>query len=108
MQYIYILHCCIIALFALLKSYQFIKIMLNKKKELLLKLKRISQVYAVANEKQKERLMLASEGIVCALVEQGYDRDFVVGLLVGGKDFVDSLFIDGKTDLGIESAEIIF
>lgn len=61
--------------------------------DLLLRLKKIHRVYQVANEEQRGRLLaLVEKGeVMDGLLKQGFTQDEVIGILIGGKDFIDSL-----------------
>jgi len=65
----------------------------KKLKDLLMRLKRVNTVYNAkkTTEEQRGRLLEASEKTILELVEMGYKREFVEGLIIGGKDFVESL-----------------
>lgn len=79
---------------------------LERLKDLLLKLKRVSGVYPKASEEQKEKLFNACSNIFDELVGYGYKREFLESLVIGGKDFLESL---GEVDLTTEqSAQLIF
>ena len=70
---------------------------MTKKEELLLKLKKVSLVYAKANNEQRIRLFNACGDIFNKLVSFGMERSLVEALVVGGRDFVETLG-DGETD----------
>ncbi|MDD4026987.1 MAG: hypothetical protein PHO75_02245 [Candidatus Shapirobacteria bacterium] len=75
---------------------------------LLLRVKKINQVYKVATEEQRGRLLESSKFIVDQLVDFGYERVFVETLLIGGKDFVNSFFSEER-DLDVYGvAKLIF
>jgi len=81
----------------------------EKLKDLLMRLKRVNSVYNAkkTTEDQRGRLLEASEKTILELVEMGYKREFVESLIIGGKDFVESL---GEVkEFGTEEwAEMIF
>lgn len=73
-----------------------------------MRLKKISDVYKVANEQQRERLLIASQKIIEGLVSLGFEREFVETLLIGGKDFLQSLY-EGSSDVASEQdVELMF
>ena len=75
---------------------------------LLISLKKISKVYGIANETQRGRLLELSEPLIRKLVDKGFERTFVETLLIGGKDFVDSLYGEGAEVASDYDAKIIF
>lgn len=77
-------------------------------KDLLIRLKKISDVYKVADEQQRGRLILASKKTVDSLVEIGFDRVYVETLLIGGKEFLDSLYGGKKDEASVQDAQLIF
>ncbi len=79
----------------------------DKMIKLLIKLKKINGVYAVANEEQRDRLFNACTKIIDELVAFGFDRVYVETLLIAGKEFLDSLEKSGKLE-DMEMGEVIF
>lgn len=79
----------------------------EKLKDLLLRLKRVNNVFNKSNELQKGKLLEAIEPTVQELMEYGYDRDYLIGLLIGGKDFLISLGNVEGLDT-VQAAELIF
>jgi hypothetical protein len=75
--------------------------------DLLIRLKKISQVYGIANEEQRGRLLELSEPLIEKLMAKGFERTFVETLLIGGKDFVDSLYGEGTEVATDYDAQII-
>lgn len=80
----------------------------NQTRDLLMRLKKISDVYRVANEQQKERLFTASQKTIEGLIRLGFEREFVETLLIGGRDFLQSLYEDGSDVASEQDAELIF
>ena len=75
---------------------------------LLIRVKKINQVYKVATEEQRGRLLENSKFILDQLVDFGFERVFVETLLISGKDFVDSFFSEER-DLDVYgTAKLIF
>ncbi len=54
-------------------------------------LKKVHDVYLAVDEERRGRLLLACEPIIQRLVGGGMERVFVESLIIGGKDFLDSL-----------------
>jgi hypothetical protein len=80
----------------------------NQTRDLLMRLKKISDVYRVANEQQRERLFTASQKTIEGLISLGFEREFVETLLIGGKDFLQSLY-EGSSDVASEQdVELMF
>lgn len=80
----------------------------NQTRDLLIRLKKISDVYKVANEQQRERLFAASQKTIEGLISLGFEREFVETLLIGGKDFLSSLYEDGSDVASEQDIELIF
>jgi len=80
----------------------------NQTRDLLVRLKKISDVYRVANEQQRERLFAASQKTIKGLISLGFDREFVETLLIGGKDFLLSLYGDGSDVASEQDVDLIF
>ena len=78
---------------------------MKKITDLLIRLKKISEVYRVATYEQQGRLLKNSQFIIDDLIGMGYKREFVETLLIGGKDFLESLF--GEGDLFTEKRPVI-
>ena len=79
----------------------------EKLKDLLIRLKKVNGVYKKATEEQKGRLLEASEKTIKDLLEFGFNRDFLIGLIIGGKDFLESLGNVKGLDAN-QSGELIF
>jgi len=80
----------------------------NQTRDLLMRLKKISDVYRVANEQQRERLFAASQKTIEGLIRLGFEREFVETLLIGGRDFLQSLYEGGSDVASEQDAELIF
>lgn len=80
----------------------------NQTRDLLVRLKKISDVYRVANEQQRERLFAASQKTIEGLISLGFEREFVETLLIGGKDFLSSLYEDSSDVASEQDIELIF
>lgn len=76
--------------------------------ELLTRLKKVHTVYQIANEDQRGRLLDASQNLISQITSFGFDKTFVETLLVGGKDFLESLYTDPKQEASEFDCEIIF
>lgn len=77
--------------------------------ELLIRLKKIHDVYMVANEEQRGRLLDACQGSFDKLDNlTGMPRVFWETLVVGGKDFLESLYGANKEIASGYDAELIF
>lgn len=82
----------------------------NKIGNLLMRIKKINEVYNFENttEEQRGSLLESSQFILDQLVEFGFDRVFLESLLIGGDDFVKSC-IDNGIDLGLfNNVKVIF
>jgi glutaredoxin-related protein len=80
--------------------------MIEKKElvEQLLKLKKAHQIYQLcSSEEQKEKLFKACQPLIKALVARGFEQVFVETLLIGGKDFLESLY--GKRELELDTSD---
>lgn len=77
-------------------------------RDLLIRLKKVHRVYVVATEDQKRRLFDASQHLIDQITSFGFDKTFVETLLIGGKDFLESLYGEGKEVASDYDAEIIF
>ena len=71
-------------------------------------LKRASEIYPLVDEEKRERLLNACYPIIDRLVGEVGDRVFLETLVVGGKDFLDSLYGEGTEVATDYDAEIIF
>jgi hypothetical protein len=71
----------------------------------LIRLKKLNQLYSRASEEQKGRLLEASEVVVKKLEGFGYGRNFLIGLIVGGSDFLRSLEEQRKFE-GLDASEM--
>jgi len=71
-------------------------------------LKKAHDAYQVVDEEKKGRLLEACKPIINRLVDGGMDVIFVETLLIGGKDFVDSLFGDGTEVASDYDVSVIF
>jgi len=79
----------------------------EKLKDLLIRLKKVNGVYKKATEDQRGRLLEASEKTIQDLLEFGFNRDFLIGLIIGGKDFLEGLGnVEGLS--APQAAELIF
>jgi hypothetical protein len=76
--------------------------------ELLIELKKRNRFYQVSNEEQRGRLLELSEPLIRKLIAVGFEEIFVRTLLIGGKDFVDSLYGTGEGIVSEHDAKIIF
>ncbi len=76
-------------------------------KDLLIRLKRVNKVYLKSNEEQRGKLLEALEPTFLSLIEEySFKREFLEGLVIGGKDFLESL---GPVDLDTNQlTELIF
>lgn len=73
-------------------------------------LKKAHDVYQKVDEESRGKLLLACEPIIQRMVGSGMERTFVETLLMGGKDFLDSLEKEGwinEAPLN-DVAEVIF
>jgi hypothetical protein len=77
-------------------------------RDLLIRLKKINQVYAVVDEKKKGRLLELSEPLIRKLMAMGFEEVFIRTLLIGGKDFLDSLYGNGEGIASEHDVKIIF
>lgn len=83
----------------------------NKEKivNLLIRLKKVSHVYQIANEEQRGKLLNACQGIFDELDSlTGEPKIFWETLVIGGKDFLESLYKADKDIVSGYDAEIIF
>lgn len=62
-------------------------------------LRKVNYYYQIVDEEKKGILLENSKFIINQLSEFGYDEDFLVSLIIGGKDFVESC-IENNIDLG--------
>lgn len=79
----------------------------QKLTDLLIRVKKVHKVYGEATEEQRGRLLEAIGPTLDELTQFGYEKDFLIGLVIGGKDFLESL---GPVE-GLDSAqstELIF
>lgn len=75
--------------------------------ELLIRLKRVHKVYCKASEDTKGKLLEAIEPTIEELIDNGYTREFLETLIIGGKDFLESLEKVEGLDLW-QSTQLIF
>lgn len=77
--------------------------------DLLIRLKKVHNLYQVANEEQRGRLLNVCEGIFDKLdYLTGLPKTFFETLTISGKDFVDSLYGTGEEVASDYDAQIIF
>jgi hypothetical protein len=68
-------------------------------RDLLIRLKKVHDIYKVATEEQRGRLLDACQGIFDKLDSlTGLPRTFHETLVIGGKDFLDSLYPQSGVD----------
>jgi len=79
-------------------------------KQLLISLKRVSDLYRKANENQRGRLLQACQKLFDRGEGLGVDRVWLETLVVSGKDFLDSLEVSEWTKDSTlnDVAEVIF
>ena len=83
----------------------------EKRKEIfnvLTRIKKVSRVYQIVNEEQRGRLLENCDFLIRKLIDVGYRKEFVVGLIVGGDGFADSLFSRERGFSVSETCELIF
>lgn len=84
----------------------------NKKEitNLLIRLKKVHDIYKVATEEQRGRLLVACQKLFDGGKAVGLDRVWMETLVIGGKDFLDSLYPrSGVDEVASEyDAQVIF
>lgn len=76
--------------------------------ELFLSFKKVHDIYEKANEEQRGRLLTACAKLFNRGEKMGLDRVWMETLVIGGKDFIDSLYGDGTEVASEYDAQIIF
>ena len=76
-------------------------------RDILIRLKKISQIYRIANEGQRGRLLELSQPLMRKLEGFGYEKEFVESLLIGGKDFIESIYGTGEEVASEGDAQVI-
>lgn len=71
-------------------------------------LKKVHDVYQTVDEERRGRLLVACEPIIQRLVDGGLERPFVETLVVSGRDFLESLYGEGKEVASEYDAQVIF
>ena len=77
-------------------------------RDLFISLKRVSDLYRRSNEVQRGRLLQACQKLFDNGEELGMERVCLETLVIGGKDFVDSLYGEGVEVATDYDAQIIF
>lgn len=98
-------------LHSLLKSYKFIikmKVEKQEVRDLFVSLKRVSDLYEKVNEEQRGRLLVACQKLFDRGEGLGMDRVWLETLVIGGKDFLESLYREGSEVAEEHDAKIIF
>jgi len=71
-------------------------------------LKKAHDAYRVVDEEKRGRLLEACKPIINRLVDGGMDVVFVETLLIGGKDFLESLYGEGNEVAEDGDVSVIF
>lgn len=80
----------------------------EKERELFSQLRKLHDLYIIATEEQKGKILSVGETLFKKLEGLGYDKVWVETLLIGGKDFLDSLYGEGEGMTSEHDIELIF
>jgi len=75
---------------------------------LLIRLKKVSEVYKIATNEQRIRLFDKCDFLIKDLVEVGFDRVFIEALIVSGNDFLKTVFNEDNKDANHFDCQVMF